>query len=335
MTPLRVVLSIDVEEEGLFGGAYARSDVSVRNVGWLEQLVPLLQRTQLPVTLLCAHSVFTDVVACRALDAVRRACRVEIGAHLHHWNTPPLSLPPADGGAYESAGSVPEELMREKLHTLFCAGKAFAGHSLTSFRMGRWDMHRAHWPLLAQCGVKVDASVRPLHCGPAGSAAPDHYFAPCTPYWVDAGGAELLEMPLTCVPLIPGGGRVLGGVPAVRHTVQKWGALAVLPVYHPLWAMRAITRCMIAQGVNVLSLTWHSSEMMPGGAPHIPDIAAVRRLLTRIGDYLLWLRRHWDVRGLTLEEMRGEPDTWPRGASGGHVAGGDWRYSRDGKGTLL
>lgn len=296
---VRVVLTIDVEEEGLFGGSYARTHVGVSNVGWLTQLIPLLQECDLPVTLLCTHSVFTHADACRALDTLRRACQVEIGAHLHHWNTPPLEEGVLDA-PYKSTRSVPDDLMLAKLHTLFTAGHAYAGQALTSFRMGKWDLHPRHWSLLQECGVRVDASVRPLHCGLGG---PDHFFAPSQPYIVrvpDMSRASLVEVPLTCAP-------VLSCVPRcpiwARPWVQKCGIISVLPIYHPLWYMQWATRRLLARGIRVLTLAWHSSEMMPGGAPHMPHAHAVQTFLTKLRKYLLWLRQHWNIHGMTLDNI--------------------------------
>ena len=34
-------------------------------------------------------------------------------------------------------------------------GREFQSAPLTSFRMGRWDLHKNLWPLLAQAGVNV------------------------------------------------------------------------------------------------------------------------------------------------------------------------------------
>lgn len=65
-------------------------------------------------------------------------------------------------------------------------------------------------------------------------------------------------------------------------------------------------RLFVARGGRVLSLTWHSSEMMPGGAPHMPDEAAVARLLTKIRSWLAWLRDRWTVRSLSMSELRFE-----------------------------
>jgi len=330
---VELVLSIDVEEEGLFRGAYVRAKPTVRNVAGLARLSPLLDEFGLPVSLLCTHSVFADAAACRSLSGMCARHRVEIGAHMHHWNTPPSETGSEDGQGYESPGRVPASLLKARMASLFAAGRAFLGKPLTSFRMGKWDLHRWHWPLLAEAGVAVDASVRPLHYA---SQGPDHFDAPADPYVVPVRGCAILEVPLSCRPLracvrrlSPSSGT--GG--AVRRrlaaSVQKWGALALLPVHHPLWMMKAVTKRHLAQGGRVLSLTWHSSEMMPGATPHVPDTPAVEHFLEKIRGYLCWLMGWAAVQGRTLDELR---QTWNTESSGlrpgrvGVAGGGDWRY---------
>lgn len=154
---LYLVVSLDVEEEGLFGGRYARRAPRVTNTAQLSRLAPLLERGVRP-TLFCAHSVLTDPASRAILARLRDMSGAEIGAHLHHWNTPPLDLDSHAGGQSDMAdvtnsvpaASVPAALMAAKLGTLFRVGEDFQGAPLTSFRMGRWDLHRAHWPLLAR-----------------------------------------------------------------------------------------------------------------------------------------------------------------------------------------
>ena len=330
---VELVLSIDVEEEGLFRGAYVRAKPTVRNVAGLARLSPLLDEFGLPVSLLCTHSVFADAAACRSLSGMCARHRVEIGAHMHHWNTPPSETGSEDGQGYESPGRVPASLLKARMASLFAAGRAFLGKPLTSFRMGKWDLHRWHWPLLAEAGVAVDASVRPLHYA---SQGPDHFDAPADPYVVNVQGRALLEVPLSCIPLCaclrhlsPSAGA--GGAVRMRlaSSVRQWGALALLPVYHPLWVMQAVTKRHLAQGGRVLSLTWHSSEMMPGATPHLPDAAAVERFLGKIRRYLRWLTGRAAVQGRTLDELRQMWNTGhlvPRTGGADTSCGGDWRY---------
>ena len=182
---------------------------------------------------------------------------------------------------------------------------------MTSFRMGRWDLHRSHWPLLAAAGILCDASVRPLHSAASSMLGPDHFDAPGNPYWVTTGQSKIFEVPLTVTPLLPQLPALLRALPATlgaraRANFKTWGALALLPVYHPLWAMCAVTRLYAARGGRVLSLTWHSSEMMPGCTPHLPDAAAVKNFTGKVGKWLNWLHRHYSVCCLTMDELRRE-----------------------------
>ena len=313
--PLYLVVSLDVEEEGLFGGRYARRGFSTRNTASLRGLAPFCRMGIRP-TLFCAHSVLADKASHETLAWLRDEQHAEIGAHLHHWNTPPLTLDGKDQSLPDTADSVPaaavaDELIAAKLAALLEAGRAFQSAPITSFRMGRWDMHRSHWPLLAAAGILCDASVRPLHCAAAPMQGPDHFDAPGNPYWVSAGDKNIFEVPLTVTPLAPQLPGLLRSLPEpwetkARASLKTWGALALLPVYHPLWAMCAVTRLYAARGGQVLSLTWHSSEMMPGGTPHLPDAAAVERFTRKIGAWLNWLHSRYTVRSVTMDELRRE-----------------------------
>ena len=313
--PLYLVVSLDVEEEGLFGNAYARRGFSTRNTTSLKALAPFCGMGVRP-TLFCAHSVLADTASHEILAWLRDEHHAEIGAHLHHWNTPPLALDGSEPTLPDTVDRVPaaalsDDLFAAKLASLMEAGRAVQSAPLTSFRMGRWDLHRQHWPLLAAAGILCDASVRPLHCASSPLQGPDHFDAPADPYWVAAGDRKIFEVPLTVTPLVPHLPGLLRTLPdptgkKMRAGLKKWGALALLPVYHPLWAMCAVTKLFAARGGQVLSLTWHSSEMMPGGTPHLPDAAAVARFTRKVADWLNWLHKHYSVRCMTMDELRCE-----------------------------
>ena len=44
--------------------------------------------------------------------------------------------------------------------------------------------------------------------------------------------------------------------------------------------------------------------MLPGGSPNIPDQAAADALYQKTYSYLLWLREHYNVIGLTAAQLR-------------------------------
>ncbi|MDR2055085.1 MAG: glycosyl transferase family 1 [Desulfovibrio sp.] len=310
---VRLAVSLDAEEEGLFAGRYAHRDPPVANTACLARLAPLMA-LPLRLTLFCAYSVFDNPRARADLGAFLDKFRdgVEIGAHLHHWNTPPLPVDPPAFAADVSTAGIPENVLAAKLANLLAAAGDFCGERPASFRMGRWDIRRTHWPLLARAGIACDASVRPLH-GPL--RGPDHFAAPAGPYRIPAAGTSIFEVPLTVTPLFRFLPRLLERLPArapgnpallARATLNKWGALALLPVHHPLWLMQHVTRLFVARGGTVLSLTWHSSEMMPGGAPRMSDAAAVDGLLHKIYRYIQWVYKNFSARACTMRELAAE-----------------------------
>lgn len=305
---LYVIVSLDVEEEGLFSGSYASSGCGVRNVALLPRLAPLTHDLGFPLTLFCAHTVFSSPEARPHLAWMRDHCQAEIAAHLHHWSTPPLTdsehgATARKRGTPERTDKMPQQLLRRRLRTLLDAGRDFQGAPLTSFRMGRWDLKSNVRPLLAEEGITFDSSVCPLRVFPGG---PDHFLAPTDPYWpADCPG--LLESPVSQIALYPPLARLWYDLTRHKPLVDSfhfWGVLSPNPVWHSPAVMRAATKLLARRGGRVLSLFWHSSEMLPGGSPNIPDQAAADALYQKTYSYLLWLREHYNVIGLTAAQLR-------------------------------
>lgn len=324
---LYVIVSLDVEEEGLFSGNYAARGCGVRNVALLPRLAPLTHDLGFPLTLFCAHTVFSSPDARPHLSWMRDHCRAEIAAHLHHWSTPPLTDGEDSDDSSQKDGppvrtdKMPRQLLRRRLRTLLDAGRDFQGAPLTSFRMGRWDLKASVRPLLAEEGITFDSSVCPLRVF---SGGPDHFLAPTEPYWPeDCPG--LLESPVTQVALLPPLARLWYGLTRRKALVDSfhfWGALSPNPVWHSPAVMRAATRLLVRRGGRVLSLFWHSSEMLPGGSPNIPDQAAADALYQKTFNYLQWLRENYNVMGLTAAQLR---ELAPSLHFGQRPAGkGDW-----------
>ncbi len=318
--PLYVIVSLDVEEEGLFSGRYAKTGCGVTNVPLLSRLRPLTEELGFPLTLLCSYTVFQDKTAQQTLSTLRDSCGAEIGAHLHHWSTPPVLGD--DDSTPQSSHLLDQNTLRQKLHNLLEAGRLFQGAPLTSFRMGRWDLKGQLRPLLFEQGIRVDSSVCPLRCFHNG---PDHFLAPADPYWVnDDDHSPLLEAPITQVPLLPSLARcwyARRSTSSKRDQFRQWGALSPNPYWHNALIMRQATRLHRRRGGQVLSLFWHSSEMMPKGSPHVPDQAAADAMLRKIYDFLSWLRRTHSVKGITLSQLRDLPqETFIQRPEGS----GDW-----------
>ena len=321
--PLFVAVSLDVEEEGLFGGQYACRRPSIRNTAFLYRLRSLTERGVRP-TLFCAHSVLADEASRDHLAAMQDA-GAEIGAHLHHWNTPPLMAGTPDSLPRVPAAALSPSLLADKLRTVLTAARSLSTSPVVSFRMGRWDLKNCVRPLLAEQGITLDSSVCPLRQHKGG---PDHFLAPADPYWVDGAtpdGTPLLEAPITQIPLLrplPVLWRALIRDIPRRDAFHFWGALSANPFWHNARVMRAAARLHHARGGKVLSIFWHSSELMPGGSPQTPDQRASDVHFEKIFAFFRWLRQRLPVQGVTAAQLRAEA---PRMAFPHRPSGpGDW-----------
>ena len=307
---LRVVVSLDVEEEGLFSGRYAAAGCTAHNVTLLPRLAPLTRELGFPLSLLCTHAVFMNPEARVTLARMRDSLGAEIGAHLHHWNTPPPgpeanpSIPPLP------TDQLDRDLLHARLRNLLRAGRDFQGEPLRAFRMGRWDLKAAIRPLLAEEDLRVDSSVCPLRAFKNG---PDHFLAPADPYWTEG---RLLEVPITQIAphpwLPPALHAVARGLPEqhgqrLLDSFRFWAAFSANPVWHSATVMRLAARWHVARGGKVICLFWHSSEMMPGASPHIKTQADADALLARVYDFLRWLKESYAAQGVTLGALAQDP----------------------------
>lgn len=314
---LALLASVDVEEEGLFRGVYAASNNSVKNLAWLGQLKSFLERG-VSLTLFCDYPVLTSAEAPEELDSLRQSGKIEIGAHLHWWNTLPLSDAGTHCYAKVPSINVTAETFDMKLRFLAQAAEKVAGAKVTSFRMGRWDLHREHIPLLVKNGFRQDASVRPFHRGGDGGTGPDHFHAPINPYLIETAYGPLYEYPLTVSPLFSPFVKIAVNL-GFAASLPKWGLLALLPVEHPLALMQLATRLYYKNGGRAVSLTWHSSEMMPGGSPRLSTQEKCEKFLRKLHAYFDWLENEYDLLCLTLQEA---PHYVPPSES--VCAHGDW-----------
>lgn len=304
----KLAVTVDVEEEGLFVGRFPRQAAGVANVPFLRRVAFISQEFGFPLTLLITYQVARDAAARRVLADFRDRLAAEIGAHLHPWNTPPF-LPQPESLRSED---LPRSLLADKLNTLLSALTQGFGRPPTSFRMGRFDWGPKVLSLLPRFGLRVDSSMVPLTQVIGG---PDHFLVPRDPFWVGATGDRaslFLEAPLTLAPYLPATPpavyRLSARAPGrLGHLLRAWFpfvmSAGIQPVWFPLPWMRLGTRLHQRQGGRVLTLLFHSSELMPGGTPHHATERAVARLVRKLCAYLTWLVREYEVEGVTLGEL--------------------------------
>ncbi|MBM4286370.1 MAG: hypothetical protein FJ128_14175 [Deltaproteobacteria bacterium] len=310
---MRLVVSVDVEEEGLFSGQYPRQAAGVRNVARLSRLAFISQEFGVPLTLLATYPVAVHPEAAAVLREFREQHGAEIGAHLHPWNTPPfLELGEPEPAPPER---LPLEVLRDKITSLAAAIHAAVGERPRSFRMGRFELGPKALSLLPELGFVADGSMAPLR---AVAGGPDHFLSPADPFILrpqGEAGPALVEAPLTVVPLLAGTPRLWAGLcsllpPAwgerLRGGFRFAAAVGTQPTMFSLTAMRLAARLHRRRGGRVIHLFLHSSELLPGASPQFPTEQAVEGLIGKIRSFLAWLRKTSPCRGVTLSALARE-----------------------------
>ena len=308
---MKLVVTIDVEEEGLFRNRYSPHDAPVKNVAELVSLDPIFRDWGIRPTLLVTYAVIRSEPCRDLLARLRETWQGEIGAHLHHWNTPPLvPLPYPDPAPSEL---MPVELLSFKLKSLLDAIK-ITGKVPTSFRMGRFNLGPRMFSILEPAGILVDSSIAPMRAYYGG---PNHLTAPTDPYFPDpncllaSGNSKILEAPITIVPMLRGLGQFLEWFKNRPEIPAKWapwlamhlGSLAVQPMWTGLRRLQAGAKLHASRGGKVLTIFFHSSELMPGGCPEHQRSEQVDRFRSRLNRFFAWLRREFPLESITLAEL--------------------------------
>jgi hypothetical protein len=307
---MQLIISIDVEEEGLFFGQYPRTPPGVTNVAELARLEFIPRDFGLPLTLLVTYQVARDPAACRVLARWRDRYGAEIGVHLHPWNTPPFAdLPHPEPVPSEK---LPRAILRAKFASLLSQVRAGLMVTPRSFRMGRFDAGPRVFRLLPEFGLEVDSSVAPLT---SKNPDPRLFLAPADPFClggVGPGGKPLLEVPITMVPVVPGTPQLIERLAAaappawgnhLRRLFRSVGVAGVQPAWYPLVSLQLAARLHRRREGRVLTMFFHSSELKPGASRLFPTEAAVNRFVAKIRAFLTWLVQTGPVEGMTLAAL--------------------------------
>jgi hypothetical protein len=313
-----LVVSVDTEEDNW---RPTRHGVRTENIRELPRLAAFLGRFGARVTYVTTYAVASRPWAAGLLRDVAADTRGEIGAHLHPWNTPPLTEPVTARNSMLK--NLPAELQASKLATLTDTLGAAMGERPVTFRAGRYgiggDMLRA----LIRTGYAVDTSVTPWLNWQDTGDGPSFIGAPSAPYRLNGSGSvnvpsqdgPLAEVPLTCgfnrwpFPLWhrihawvrgPGRGRLhLGGI-AYRSRLVR--LIRLSPEHNPARDMLVLSRELLDHGQTFLHLNWHSPTLVPGLTPFVCSAADVDRFYGRIAEYLSRLAGVASIRFLTVRE---------------------------------
>jgi hypothetical protein len=297
--PTPFAITVDTEEEWDWSSGYPTGPTHTSNIHRLSNFHTVCERHAAAITYFVNHAVLIDPAARDVILQLSRRPRVEIGMHIHPWNTPPLQAvekaPPRDSFLH----NLPAELAIAKLNTVYAAFRE-CGLTPISFRGGRYSTGPLIQSWLRDHGFVADASILP-YTRWMDDGAPDYHQRNPQPKRLP-GTEPLWEIPLSLAfNRRPFGfwNRVLSTAekPPLRYlrvvgVLQKLGVFrkSWLNFENPFWeGMRGLIRALGRDHVPYLCFTVHSSSLLPGGSPYATCPADVDRIFGRLNDSLSWL----------------------------------------------
>jgi hypothetical protein len=292
--PMLVVV-VDTEAEFDWASGGPRRAGGVTSVTKQAGLQPIFDRHGVRPTLVLDYPVSSTPEAYELVRELYRTGRCEIGAHLQPWDTPPFVEALTEQNSYP--GNLPPEIERQKLACLTAVIGENLGVAPRIYKAGRYGVGAATTSILAELGYEIDLSVVP-GADLTRAGGPDFSHCGAHPYWFHARPV-LLEIPLST-----GHTGLISGVRRIDHfltmhprlkALRVPGVLARLglvdrviltPEGVTLDEQRRLTRAMLRRGHRVLSLTYHSSSLVPGNTPYVRDESDLRAFVQRIEQYL-------------------------------------------------
>ncbi len=313
-----LMVSIDTEEDNWYR---SRKAVTLENISELRRLAAFFECLGVRPTYFTSYAVATDLRAAAVMREVGDSGRAEIAAHLHPWNTPPLTE--AFVPRNSMLNNLPAELQLTKLQRLTAALEEAFGFTPRAFRAGRYGLGRDTVAALVRCGYRVDSSVTPFVNWEDVDDGPTFFGAPLSVYRLSPSrdvrhpdpDGDLLEIPLSSgfcrgpVRLWDPARRFLDAAPLRQVRLAGQAALTGLlkrtvlsPELASVNEMLALSSRLLEQGVRHLQLSWHSPSLKPGLSPYTATAADVARLYASVEAYLEGLSKITSLTFATISE---------------------------------
>lgn len=316
--PIPLVVSLDTEEDNW---NRSRTGITVANIGELPAQAKFFDRLGVRPTYFTTHQVAIDPCAAAIMREVGAEGRGEIGAHLHPWNTPPLTEAFVPRNSMTS--NLPADLQLAKIQALTAALAQAFGRRPLSFRAGRYGIGRDTVAALQACGYRVDSSVSPFVSLEAVDDGPSFIGAPIVPYRLDPSVDVRQESPngaLAEIPLSYGFSRgpfdvveplqrVLEApplrwlrAPGIAARTGLIRRLSLSPEFQSTADMLILSARLLESGAQHLHISWHTPSLKPGLSPFTATPADVERLYASIEAYFDGLVRVTAFQFMTVTE---------------------------------
>jgi len=288
----QLIVFVDAEEEFQWH-TFSSTAVSVKNIALQHLAQEIMNDFDIKPTYLVDYAVANQPEGFEPLRDMLEARACTIGAQLHPWVNPPIDEMLTLRNTYH--GNLPVALERAKIETLTAKIRANFGIVPTVFKAGRYGAGPNTASALLANGYHVDASVMPFADFSA-DGGPDYSQSPTVPYWIDH---KLLEIPNTVglVGLMEGlnrqsGQTLLGNasaklrIPGLLSRLGLLERIRLTPEGISLEEAKRLTLSLFRRGHRLFVLSYHSSSLLPGGAPYVSTQADLATFLAWLNGYL-------------------------------------------------
>jgi hypothetical protein len=305
-----LIVSIDTEED--MPEWRPEKVNSTRNIHYLPRLQFLFNKYDIVPTYLVSQPVIENHDSLEIIRhlAANECC--EIGAHLHSWNTTPITQEEKNGIATYLSNQAPD-IIKRKLNGFTDLFIQKIGTRPTSYRAGRYGFCRTSAHLLSELGYKVDSSIAPLtDCSADGG--PNFRGYDIQPFWIKGGHrSDLLELPLSISLThrfksnftdiyfgIPEWSKIRG----IFHRLNLARLLWLRPTTYSFPEMRQLSDYILDRlKVPLLNIMFHSSEACVGTSPYNTTGLEVSKFLERLEAILMYLTSTKKVKSVTMTEF--------------------------------
>ena len=294
--PTLLMMTIDTEEAWDWDGPFPTTDYCVDHVKRLVDFQSVCERHRIRPTYFANYAVMSQPASRDTMLALAARDGVEVGMHVHPWNTPPFvpgeTVVPRD--TYLATASA--ATIRTKLGAVLGAMHA-AGLNPRSFRGGRYSTGGEIHAFLKHAGFVADCSIVP-YTSWMEEGSPDFSRDGVMPRRLEPsakGGHGLWEIPQSAgftrepFDLLARVYRNIERGPLSR--LRLIGIAERLGLVRKIWLNLELDDTadwvpfllrLRAMRVPVVTITVHSSSLFAGPGPYTRDIADERRMFERI-----------------------------------------------------
>ena len=304
-----VITTVDAEEDFDWHSPFSRNATDVTSIRSQQRAHRVFEKYGVRPSYMVDFPVASQDAGRGPLRELLQQGLCDVGSQLHPWVTPPFDETVSFHNSYP--GNLPLQVEYDKIAGLTEEiDKAF-GMTPRIFRAGRYGVGPNTGSILRHLGYQADSSVVPCWSF-TDEGGPDYRLMNARPFWIDRD-RTLLELPVSAAMVGAAAGLSAGmtsrvfrrsseraRLPSVMARLGLLERIKLTPEGIAIEEAKRLVRHMVADGIKVFVLTYHSPSLEPGNTPYVRTQADLDR-------FLAWLDEFYDF---FRSEIGGAPATW-------------------------